>query len=103
MLAAAQRHGDGRRLAGREVQRREAHRAVQREPAASPRLGGERYAGLPERTQIPFDRAETYLEVPGQLPRRSTAWPCRAQLLDQGVQAVNTVHDRSVGASVDIY
>ena len=94
VLAAAQRHGDGRRLAWREVERRQAHRAVERVTPGAPLLRRERDAGLPQRAQVALDGPDADLEVLGQPPRRAPPWPRRTQLLDQGVQAVDAVHAR---------
>jgi len=51
VLATAQRHGDGRRLAWSEVERRQAHRAVERVTPGAPLLRRERDASLPQRAQ----------------------------------------------------
>ena len=92
VLGSAQRHGHGRRLARCEVQRRQAHRAVERVAPAAPLLRRKRDAGLAERAQITLDGPHADLEVRGQLPCRAAPPAHRPQLFNERVHPVGAVH-----------
>src|SRR3546814_17958698 len=87
---------DRGRLTRGEVERRQAHRTVEREAPRAPPLRREREPGLPQRAQVTLDGPDAELEVLGQLPRRTAPAPRRPTSEERrdGKECVSTSRSR---------
>ena len=92
------RHRDG--LPRRQVDRRQRTCLVEAVAARATGLGIDRHPRLLQRVDVPLDRAHTDLEAAGQPPRATRTRRDRPQLLDQGIEAIGTVHTRQPTSGV---
>ncbi len=82
---------EDRGLPGREIDRGERIRAIEREPSATPALRGDGQGGVAERVEVTVDRAYAH---PESIRERLRGHPrfSRAQVLGKGEQAALTAH-----------
>ena len=80
------------RLGGREIERRQRHRAVEHVAAAPAELRRDRHARLLQGEDVALDRPHTHLEALRQAARTAARRPGRPQLLDERVEPVEPVH-----------
>ena len=80
--------------AGREVERRQRHRAVEHVAAAPAELRRDRHARLLQGEDVALDRPHAHLEALRQAARTAARRPGRPQLLDERIEPVEpVVHD----------